>query len=125
MRRDIFEVSEDGMPVEDLASMLAVDPSEVVKTLFMKGIMVQVNQVRGHWVDLHYWEVCFKYYCRDQFTAPTVSSTAHCCMYTLRVLHLEGDLSALGQHRMCTQARLCWKVSLGTSYIEDGRSRQS
>ncbi len=52
MRQDIFEVSEDGMPVEELASMLAVDPSEVVKTLFMKGIMVQVNQVWGQLVKL-------------------------------------------------------------------------
>ena len=42
----MFEVGEEGLPVMELATTLAVTPSEVVKILFMKGIMVQVNQVR-------------------------------------------------------------------------------
>ena len=46
IRQDVFEVGEEGLPVMELATTLAVTPSEVVKILFMKGIMVQVNQVR-------------------------------------------------------------------------------
>jgi len=42
-REDIFEVGPEGMSVADLAEMLAVPPVEIVKKLFMKGIMVQVN----------------------------------------------------------------------------------
>jgi translation initiation factor IF-2 len=45
VRQDVFEVGEEGLPVMELATTLAVTPSEVVKILFMKGIMVQVNQV--------------------------------------------------------------------------------
>lgn len=45
VRQEIFEVSDEGMPVEELARLLAIGASEVVKSLFMKGIMVQVNQV--------------------------------------------------------------------------------
>jgi translation initiation factor IF-2 len=45
VRQDIFEVGNEGLPVEELANKLAVPPGEVVKILFMKGIMVQVNQV--------------------------------------------------------------------------------
>jgi hypothetical protein len=45
VREEIFEVGEEGMPVQDLAARLALPPGEVVKALFMKGIMVQVNQV--------------------------------------------------------------------------------
>lgn len=44
VRQEIFEVSEQGMPVSELADLLAIGASEVVKVLFMKGIMVQVNQ---------------------------------------------------------------------------------
>jgi hypothetical protein len=33
------------MSVTELSEKLALPPGEVVKTLFMKGIMVQVNQV--------------------------------------------------------------------------------
>jgi len=43
-KEDIFEVPEHGMTVEELADHLAVSPAEVVKTLFMKGVMAQVNQ---------------------------------------------------------------------------------
>jgi translation initiation factor IF-2 len=42
---DVFEVSDAGMPVAELAQRLAIPPTAVVKTLFLKGIMVQVNQV--------------------------------------------------------------------------------
>lgn len=45
VRQEIFEVSQEGMAVDELARLLAIGPSEVVKILFMKGIMVQVNQV--------------------------------------------------------------------------------
>lgn len=52
---DGLKVGEEGMPVEELAETLAVAPSEVVKILFMKGIMVQVNQVCElavpHWLS--------------------------------------------------------------------------
>jgi translation initiation factor IF-2 len=43
VREDIFEVGPEGMSVQDLASMLALPATEVVKFLFMKGIMVQVG----------------------------------------------------------------------------------
>ncbi|KAL4421069.1 hypothetical protein ABPG77_001364 [Micractinium sp. CCAP 211/92] len=43
VREDIFEVGPEGMTVQDLASMLAVNATEIVKFLFMKGIMVQMN----------------------------------------------------------------------------------
>ncbi|KAI3430251.1 hypothetical protein D9Q98_004847 [Chlorella vulgaris] len=43
VREDIFEVGPEGMSVQDLASMLALPATEVVKFLFMKGIMVQMN----------------------------------------------------------------------------------
>jgi hypothetical protein len=42
------QVGEEGMSVADLAFKLAVATGDVVKTLFMQGIMVQVNQVRAH-----------------------------------------------------------------------------
>jgi len=42
---DIFEVGPDGMAVADLAAKLAIPPTAVVKSLFLKGVMVQVNQV--------------------------------------------------------------------------------
>lgn len=34
----------EGMIVEDLAKVLAVNPSEVVKKLFLKGVLAHVNQ---------------------------------------------------------------------------------
>eukprot|EP00210_Caulerpa_lentillifera_P000803 g777.t1 len=40
----IIEVGAKGMSVTELAELLAVDPTEVIKTLFIKGIMVTVNQ---------------------------------------------------------------------------------
>ncbi|PSC70224.1 translation initiation factor IF-chloroplastic [Micractinium conductrix] len=43
VREDIFEVGPEGMTVQDLADMLALQPTEVVKLLFMRGIMVQMN----------------------------------------------------------------------------------
>jgi translation initiation factor IF-2 len=45
VREEIFEVGDEGMMVQELANRLAVSTGEVVKTLFMQGIMVQVNQV--------------------------------------------------------------------------------
>ena len=46
MREDIFEVGAEGMTVQDLAAMLALPATEIVKFLFMKGIMVQVGEKR-------------------------------------------------------------------------------
>eukprot|EP00210_Caulerpa_lentillifera_P002134 g2048.t1 len=40
----IIEVGAEGMSVSHLAQLLAVDPTEVIKILFLKGIMVTVNQ---------------------------------------------------------------------------------
>lgn len=57
VRQDVFEVGEEGLPVMELATTLAVTPSEVVKILFMKGIMVQVNQV-GAAVDQPCFVLC-------------------------------------------------------------------
>ena len=45
MREDIFEIGVEGMSVTELSQRLALPTGDVVKTLFMKGIMVQVNQV--------------------------------------------------------------------------------
>jgi len=42
---EIIEVGEEGMLVGDLAELLAVNATEVVKTLFLKGVMCSVNQV--------------------------------------------------------------------------------
>ena len=46
VREDIFEIGLEGMSVTELSQRLALPTGDVVKTLFMKGIMVQVNQVR-------------------------------------------------------------------------------
>ena len=46
MREEIFEIGNEGMSVTELSQRLALPTGDVVKTLFMKGIMVQVNQVR-------------------------------------------------------------------------------
>ena len=46
MREDIFEIGNEGLSVTELSQKLALPTGEVVKTLFMQGIMVQVNQVR-------------------------------------------------------------------------------
>ncbi len=46
-REEIFEVGEAGMSLEELADALQVDPSDIVRSLFMKGIMLSMNQVRG------------------------------------------------------------------------------
>ena len=45
MRQEIFEVPEEGMAVSDLATELAVDPTEIVKVLFLNGKMATVNQI--------------------------------------------------------------------------------
>ncbi len=45
-REEIFEVGEAGMSLEELADALQVEPSEIVRTLFMKGITLSMNQVR-------------------------------------------------------------------------------
>ncbi|GAB4815305.1 hypothetical protein N2152v2_002351 [Parachlorella kessleri] len=42
-REDIFEVGDEGMSLTDLAKRLAVPSGELLKTLFMKGIMSTVN----------------------------------------------------------------------------------
>lgn len=47
VREEIFEVGDEGMSVSEVSQRLAVSPAEVVKSLFMQGIMVQVNQVRS------------------------------------------------------------------------------
>ena len=44
-REDIFEVGEEGLSLEALADTIQVDPSDIVRTLFMKGIMLSMNQV--------------------------------------------------------------------------------
>lgn len=41
----IIEIGRDGMSVEDLANLLMISPSDVMKILFMRGVMVTVNQV--------------------------------------------------------------------------------
>ena len=45
VKEEIIEVGPEGMSVTDLAEYLAINKAEVVKTLFLKGVMVQVNQV--------------------------------------------------------------------------------
>jgi hypothetical protein len=40
------------MSLEALADAMQVDPSDIVRTLFMKGIMLSLNQVRHHTVGL-------------------------------------------------------------------------
>ncbi|CAK0786401.1 hypothetical protein CVIRNUC_009614 [Coccomyxa viridis] len=45
VREDIFEIGNEGLSVTELSQKLALPTGEVVKTLFMQGIMVQVNQV--------------------------------------------------------------------------------
>jgi len=44
-KEEIFEVGDEGMMLEDLAEALQEEPSELVRTLFMKGIMLSMNQV--------------------------------------------------------------------------------
>lgn len=44
-QEEIFEVGSEGMSVGELADRLAVNGGDVLKALFMKGIMAQVNQV--------------------------------------------------------------------------------
>lgn len=44
-REEIFEVGEEGMSLEELAEQIQVEPSEIVRSLFMKGIMLSMNQV--------------------------------------------------------------------------------
>ena len=48
VREEIFEIGNEGMSVAELSLRLALPTGDIVKTLFMKGIMVQVNQVRKH-----------------------------------------------------------------------------
>jgi hypothetical protein len=43
-KEEIFEVPAEGLSVGELADLLAVNTAEVVKALFMKGVMAQVNQ---------------------------------------------------------------------------------
>ena len=44
-REEIFEVGEEGMSLEELADLIQVDASDIVRTLFMKGVMLSMNQV--------------------------------------------------------------------------------
>eukprot|EP00983_Pelagomonas_calceolata_P086791 1156835-Pelagomonas_calceolata.AAC.2 len=46
-REEIFEVGDEGMSLIQLADMIQEDPSDIVRTLFMKGIMLSMNQVRA------------------------------------------------------------------------------
>jgi translation initiation factor IF-2 len=44
VKQEVFEVPPSGMTCAALADLLATTGAEVVKTLFMKGIAVKVNQ---------------------------------------------------------------------------------
>jgi hypothetical protein len=44
-REEIFEVGDEGMSLEQLAETVQVEPSDLVRMLFMKGIMLSMNQV--------------------------------------------------------------------------------
>jgi Translation initiation factor IF-2, N-terminal region len=44
-RQEIFEVPQAGIQCEDLADILAVEPAQIVKALFMKGIMATQQQL--------------------------------------------------------------------------------
>ena len=44
-QEEIFEVGGEGMMVGELSNRLAINPGDVVKALFLKGIMANVNQV--------------------------------------------------------------------------------
>lgn len=48
LQEEIFEVGSEGMLVQDLAEKLACNSGDVLKALFLKGIMAQVNQVSHH-----------------------------------------------------------------------------
>ena len=43
-RAEIFEVPPEGLNVGQVAELLALNTAEVVKALFLKGVMAQVNQ---------------------------------------------------------------------------------
>lgn len=43
-KEEIFDVPPVGLAVGELAERLAVNSAEVVKVLFTKGVMVQINQ---------------------------------------------------------------------------------
>jgi hypothetical protein len=44
-REEIFEVGDEGMSLEALAEAIQVDPSDIMRSLFMKGILLSLNQV--------------------------------------------------------------------------------
>ena len=44
-KEEIFEVGDEGMSLEALAELIQVDPSDIVRTLFLKGILLSMNQV--------------------------------------------------------------------------------
>jgi len=44
-REEIFEVGDEGMSLEQLGEIIQVDASDIVRSLFMKGIMLSMNQV--------------------------------------------------------------------------------
>lgn len=44
-REEIFEVGEEGMSVEEVAELIQVEGSEIVRALFMKGVMASQNAV--------------------------------------------------------------------------------
>lgn len=46
------QVGDEGMSLEALADAIQVDPSDIVRTLFMKGIMLSLNQVGDAGVKL-------------------------------------------------------------------------
>jgi hypothetical protein len=46
-RVEFLEVPAEGMNLEVLAELLAVNSADVIKALFMKGIMTTVNMVRA------------------------------------------------------------------------------
>ena len=45
VQEEIFEVGAEGLAVGQLAEKLAINPGDVLKTLFLAGIMANVNQV--------------------------------------------------------------------------------
>jgi hypothetical protein len=45
VQEEIFEVGAEGMSINELAERLAVNEGDIITALFMRGIMVSVNQV--------------------------------------------------------------------------------
>lgn len=48
------QVGDEGMSLEQLGEIIQVDASDIVRSLFMKGIMLSMNQVRAVAASLHH-----------------------------------------------------------------------